>query len=260
MKHGIAACSAFLFIFFAFICPARGEEASPRVVHVLVALCDNEAQGIVPVPPALGNGQNPEANLYWGAKYGVKTFFRKQREWVLLEDVKDPAPGILERLVFRHASTNVFLVADAYDGAKIKETTSDFLLYASGGGKHSITAKGASVPVGGNAALVVYIGHNGLMDFSLAEFPQAADAVTRDAAAFACMTDRYFAEPLRQAGAKPLLLTTNFMCPEAYSLHALLASWMRGDTAAKLRESVAQAYSTYQKCGIGGSRRLFVTN
>ena len=28
-----------------------------RVIHVLVALCDNENQGIVPVPASLGNGE-----------------------------------------------------------------------------------------------------------------------------------------------------------------------------------------------------------
>src|SRR5207249_7887936 len=31
--------------------------ASFRVVHVFVALADNQHQGIIPVPPALGNGQ-----------------------------------------------------------------------------------------------------------------------------------------------------------------------------------------------------------
>lgn len=38
---------------------------STRIVHVLVALCDNEHQGIVPVPARLGNGEDPERNLYW---------------------------------------------------------------------------------------------------------------------------------------------------------------------------------------------------
>jgi len=43
----------------------------PLVAHVVVALCDNVHQGIVPVPRALGNGQDPSSNLYWGARYGV---------------------------------------------------------------------------------------------------------------------------------------------------------------------------------------------
>jgi len=35
----------------------------PLVAHVIVALCDNESQGIVPVPARLGNGQDPGSNL-----------------------------------------------------------------------------------------------------------------------------------------------------------------------------------------------------
>src|SRR5687768_16999263 len=51
------------------------------VIHVFVALCDNVNQGIVPVSASLGNGDNPATNLYWGAAFGVKTFFNKNREW-----------------------------------------------------------------------------------------------------------------------------------------------------------------------------------
>jgi hypothetical protein len=52
-------------------CFAFGQ--SPRrVVHVFVALADNQHQGIVPVPAKLGNGDSPLTNLYWGATFGVK--------------------------------------------------------------------------------------------------------------------------------------------------------------------------------------------
>jgi hypothetical protein len=47
------------------------------VIHVFVALCDNKYQGIVPVPAKIGNGQDPLNNLYWGAAYGIKSFFKK---------------------------------------------------------------------------------------------------------------------------------------------------------------------------------------
>jgi len=50
---------------------------SLKVVHVFVALCDNEHQGIVPVRAELGNGRDPRTNLYWGAMYGVKTYFSR---------------------------------------------------------------------------------------------------------------------------------------------------------------------------------------
>ena len=40
--------------------------AETKTIHVLVALCDNKYQKIVPVPQAIGNGQDPKNNLYWG--------------------------------------------------------------------------------------------------------------------------------------------------------------------------------------------------
>src|SRR5689334_16291764 len=61
------------------------ESKAPRnsvpVIHVFVALCDNVNQGIVPVAPSLGNGDDPAKNLYWGAAFGVKTFFNKSADW-----------------------------------------------------------------------------------------------------------------------------------------------------------------------------------
>lgn len=47
-----------------------------KTIHVFVALCDNANQGIVPVPESLGNGQDPKSNLYWGAIYGLKSYFK----------------------------------------------------------------------------------------------------------------------------------------------------------------------------------------
>ncbi len=38
--------------------------SNTETIHVFVALCDNQNQGIVPVPASLGNGQDPKSNLY----------------------------------------------------------------------------------------------------------------------------------------------------------------------------------------------------
>jgi hypothetical protein len=35
------------------------------VIHVTVALCDNQHQGIVPVPALIGNGRDSRNNLYF---------------------------------------------------------------------------------------------------------------------------------------------------------------------------------------------------
>jgi hypothetical protein len=74
-----------------------------RVIHVLVALCDNVNQGIVPVPAHLGNGEDPIRNLYWGAAYGVRTYFSKSPYWQKIAEIDTPRDIILQRLVFNTA-------------------------------------------------------------------------------------------------------------------------------------------------------------
>ncbi|MEM9143840.1 MAG: hypothetical protein AAGA86_12695 [Bacteroidota bacterium] len=47
------------------------------------------------------------------------------------------------------------------------------------------------------------------------------------------------------------------MAPEAYSLKAALDGWMENEDGTQIKERAAQAYDTYQKCGIRGARNLF---
>jgi hypothetical protein len=96
-----------------------GLPAAPRTVHVFVALADNQHQGIVPVPAALGNGRDPQRNLYWGAAFGLKTFFKASKEWELVSCTRPVNAAILERCIFKNRQQDVLLVADAYEGSQI---------------------------------------------------------------------------------------------------------------------------------------------
>lgn len=230
-----------------------------RTIHVVVALCDNLNQGIVPVPKTLGNGQDPKNNLYWGAAFGIKTFFKNSKEWTLLKTISNPKTNILERLVFKHKASDTYLLADAYDGAKIKNATIDVLDFAAGNKPEKIILDYIGLEFGGSSDLTVYIGHDGLMDFSLETFPKNADDKKRETIILACASKNYFSEPVRSAGAFPLLWTTNLMCPEAYTLKAAIESWIKNETNEQVRERAAGAYDQYQKCGIKGARNLIVT-
>jgi len=230
-----------------------------RYIHVLVALCDNKNQGIVPVPEKIGNGQDPANNLYWGCGFGVKTFLKKQPDWTLLKQINNPSSSIYERLVFKHKDSLVFLIADAYDGSKIKQTITDCLNYASGNDNYLLKLDSIYIRASGNANLICYVGHNGLMDFSLESYPGKADNSMREIVLLACASKSYFIGPVKKSGASPLVWTTHLMCPEAYTLDAIIDSWILHDSATLTREKAAQAYNQYQKCGIKGARKLFVT-
>ncbi len=230
-----------------------------RYVHVVVALCDNVNQGIVKVAERIGNGQDPANNLYWGCSFGFKTFFKKHKDWKLTGEIKNPAGNIRERLVFKHKRSPVWMIADAYDGAAIRQATRDLLGFAAGLGKFQVEAEKRKIIAGGGSDLICYAGHNGLMDFTIDVIPSPADARPRDVMILACMSRIFFAAAVRKTGARPLLWTTGLMCPEAYTLAAAIDSWIRNEPGETIREKAAQAYNQYQKCGIKGARRLLVT-
>ena len=71
------------------------------------------------------------------------------------------------------------------------------------------------------------------------------------------MSKNYFSEEIKRANANPILWTTNLMAPEAYILKAAIDSWLNNTSLSELKESAAQAYHKYQKCGIRGARNLF---
>jgi len=230
-----------------------------RVVHVLVALCDNENQGIVPVPAFLGNGEDTARNLYWGAGFGVKTFFSKSTSWQKLAEIDAPKENVLQRLVFKHKTQNVYLVADAYRGSRMRETIDDFFAAVAGARRENVAVKDLTLQILGSADLVAFVGHNGLMDFELENQPAKKDDAPRDAVVLACASRNYFSAPLRKTSARPLLWTSNLMAPEAYILHDSLEGWTRGETAENIRTRAAAAYAKYQKISVKAAQNLLVT-
>lgn len=252
-----------LFLLGLLLNVSAWSQSPLRTIHVFVALADNKNQGIVPVSEKLGNGEDPEHNLYWGSAYGVKTFFLRSSEWRLILDRQVPKAEVLERCVFKHRTSNVYLVADAYRGSQIRQAMIDFLEAASGIRVEKIALKPgsqvANLDAGGGSSLLAYIGHDGFMDFQLPHWPQKADDAPRQAIILACASKAYFAGPLRASGAQPLLWTTGLMAPEAYTLKSAIDGWILNESTAQIRERAAAAYHKYQNCGWNAARRLLVT-
>ena len=233
--------------------------AETKTIHVLVALCDNKYQKIVPVPQVIGNGQDPKNNLYWGAAYGFKTYFAKQKEWQVININKPTSRKILEEIIYKHRNKDVYLIAQAYNGKYIDSTVNDFLDYSAGKKAQQIRLNDKTVVAGGNADLVIYIGHDYLMESSWRDYlpdswrwntlskTEQEKQKLRYAAVFACKSQKYFTPPLSRLGITPLILTLHRMAPEAYSVHAMINSWLNGESKDEIRFKVASAYSQYQK-------------
>lgn len=245
------------------------ENGETLFVHLFVPLCDNENQGIVPVPARIGNGQDPRSNLYWGAGYGVRNFFDKKKQaWKLIAESKVPEePKILERLLFYrkfNSGAEVCLVADAYDGAEMETCIREFLQSLAGKKVNhwdlpdSETMSGVSIAMHGNADLMILNGHNGLMDTSV-ELIKNEDGREKDAMVIACASYGYFEPYLDAAGGYPLLTTTNLLAPEAYVVEAAISDWARLKSGPDVHHAAGVAYNTYQKCGLRGAKNTFQT-
>lgn len=249
-----------IFLIFIIMIFSAIEAEEFRTIHVFVALCDNLNQGIVPVPDFMGDGKDTTQNLYWSLAGGVKTYFKNSKEWKLIKTIKDPKEDILERVVFKHKTAEVYLLADAYDGAKIRKMLQDFMNSSSGNFETNIKIDNKTYSFGGNADLVSYIGHDAYMDgIILVGSISSHNRKKKDAIILACLSQKYFSKDLKKTGANPLVWTTGLMAPEAYTLKWAIDGWIVKESAEEIRERASQAYNKYQRCGIGAARKLLVT-
>ncbi|MES2618358.1 MAG: hypothetical protein V4613_10790 [Bacteroidota bacterium] len=232
-------------------------DSTYKTIHILVALCDNQYQGIVPVPAKIGNGKDLKNNLYWGCGYGIRSYFKKSTEWQLQKTIALDTIR-LERLIFKHKTKKYYLIADAYNGQYIKQCTIDFLKSCAGQLKDTVTANKTLLGINGNSSLLAYIGHDGLMDFTLSQTFTKADNRKRECIILACISKKYFAPHISQSGAYPLVWTTGLMCPEAYTVHDAISAYVKGENRDSVRMKAAAAYAKYQKCGLKASKRLLV--
>lgn len=231
------------------------------VVHVFVALADNQHQGIVPVPAKLGNGRDPANNLYWGAAFGVKSFFKASSNWRLVHCTTRSDAAVLERCIFYHRDPKAVLIADAYDGARIREAVSDFISSCAGLHQESLSFtledEKVTLAIAGGADLLAYVGHDAFMDFQIPRVQGKIGPHKRQFVVLACASKSYFVPYLRDSKSDPLLWTTGLMAPEAYTLKAVLDGWLHSETDEAIRQRAAAAYNKYQKCGLLAAQHLF---
>lgn len=243
--------SIYLFstLFFTAL-PAYVTAMPSTHISVIVSLVDNESQGIVPVPAKIGNGDDPHNNLYWGAAYGVKTFLSKANGWRNLGCEKDINDTIMERCQFAWKD-NLTVTADAYRGSRIDQAMLDFMQQA------------ATPPNAATREMVVFIGHDGLMDEQnqpiIERFPKHAGH-DKQAVVLACMSEEFFSEHLLAAGAKPVVTTYSFMAPEAYVLEAVARGFANQASEAELRSSASAAYAKYQRISAKAGKSVFGAN
>lgn len=232
--------------------------AESKTIHVFVALADNLTQGIAPVPKILGNGNDAANNLYWGAAYGLKTYFKKKsKDWKLVKKLPTDTSIILERLLFKHVTKDVFLLADAYRGKRIKTCIDNFLEASNSQNLDSLSWEGKVLVFGGGADLLSYCGHDGLMEFTTDANLKPHGGKAKDVIILACYSRDFFFDEIGDACANPLLWTNKIMAPEAYTLKAAIDGWILNESATKIEKRAEEAYAKYQKCSASWADKTF---
>ncbi len=211
--------------------------ASALDVEIFVPLCDGRQ--LACGRGGAGDARSLEANLYWGAAYGAERFLSRAPGFQVRAR-RDGPPGspVLRELVLERTPARgerpVRLTLRAYAGEHIGQALKDFL--------HAVAGRS-------QADLVVWAGHDVLMDQQAPAIHPPPSATPRPAAVLACSSEAYFGPVLHALGATPVVLTRTFMAPEAYLLEALAASVARhGPTDARaMRGALVAAYARYQR-------------
>lgn len=215
-----------------------------KQVAVFVALCDNEHQGIAPVPDKIGKGDDAAHNLYWGCSDALPKVMRASADWgrpVYHADYLQKKAAVLDTVVCTRADKAATVYAFAYRGDAIAACMQDF---------EEAVASGAY-------DLVAFIGHNGLMDVDLPEREPARG--NTDAVVLCCMSDEWFSDRIRALGGRPVLMTQQLMYPAGKVFTEALAAWLKAPRdAAAIRRAAAKAYAANQGISVKAAAGVFV--
>ena len=233
----------------------------PLVVQVHVPLCDNS---IIPCGNAkLGDGENPDTNLYWATTPGFGLWFQKQPGWKRVLRQRGTATGITDVLaleVYRrtiHAPAawvkrgvpkqfEVDIVAFGWRGKAIDKALAAYSQDLGGGAARTITLDDKStLAAGGAAQLIAWVGHNRLMDLDTYSWPKPGKQVIGNIS-IACHTAAY-QETDSSANRVPLLMTRDLLFANAAPLEAVVLAFARGASYKTIRADAAAAYAGVQK-------------
>lgn len=232
----------------------------PLIVHAFIPLCDNENQGIVPTTESLGNGMSLRSNLYWATSKGMKRYFKERSDWKILSSSFDIDSNVLERIIFKKVfknTTTVYLIADAYRGDRMNNCLADFFNSLSGNRIDSVTIEKQQLEIGTNADLLIFNGHNGLMDDTpIIKKPKIH--FPKDAVAIACVSGLYFSPFYEETNSFPLVNTNHLLYPGAFITEAIINKWAELGSAQECKIAAGKSYYKHKpKSGPNGSQNLF---
>lgn len=235
----------------------------PLVVEVHVPLCSNDI--IRCGNPKLGDGDNPDTNLYWSTTPGFGEWFARHGSgWKRVLRQTAGATGdadVLAVHVYRRtvaapaawrkrgvpAHYDIDIAVHAWRGSAIDRALAAFSNEVSGKAARKLVLDDkTSIDAGGAAQIVAWVGHNRLMDLERFDWPKPG-GVVKGAIAIACDTAPYMEAEVASPTRVPLLMTRDLLFANAAPLEATVLAFATGGGYGEMRHDATAAYAGVQK-------------
>jgi hypothetical protein len=232
----------------------------PLVVEVHVPLCERTI--IDCGNQKLGDGDNPDTNLYWSTTPGFGEWFsRRGSGWKRVVHRRDLDADVLALDVYRRtmrtpaawkkrgapATYELDIVVHGWRGKSIDRALAAYARDVSGGPARTIALDDKStLDAGGAAQIVAYVGHNRLMDLDTYAWPKPGAAV-QGTIAIACHTAAYMESTVAGSTRVPLLMTRDLLFSNAAPFEATVLAFAAGNDYAAMRLDATTAYADVQK-------------
>ena len=187
---------------------------------------------------------NPARNLYWGCSDALPKGMRASRDWQRpqwVDSYRDQPGEVLQAVVCTRADKRATISAFAYRGDEMAACLRDFEAAL-----HS-----------GRYELVVFLGHNGLMDFTCPE-PAPASVQGADSIVLCCHSHSWFGPRLAALKSRPVLLTQQNMYPAGALVTSALEAWLNNpQDVTAIRAAAGKAYATNQGISLKAATGVF---
>jgi hypothetical protein len=230
-------------------------------VTVHVALADRRTDG---KPTKAGNGDDPTANLYWGARHGVEAHLIKSGGWRRVYVDAGDNRRVLRRVVLQRRVEpteawrargitepfDLYVLANAWRGGEIVAAMEQPLRDAFAAKPLELSVEGCKVRFGAGSVIVGYLGLNRMLDSYWDPFVglDPGTATRQTGVFYICSRSAVVLHsPVVQHGLYPVLFAREPIVPEAYLLDGLLNALRKGDLDEGFLTSAAGEYARFQK-------------
>jgi hypothetical protein len=241
----------------------------PLVATIYVALCDNDAQGIVKVKrQRLCRGDDPDRNLYWAAAGGLLATLRAAR-WQRVSLAYFADGNLAVKAVWRKRFTpagqlrakgvlapfDAFIVGLGYRGSRIREAMMDYLRAVNRDDPGAEAVGELGLSDGGASHVVGYIGHDYFYDVDdwqpLLALRRGDSTLPKGAFALSCTGHRLIRPAIQRDNVHILLLNRTLGFPGAWTAEAIVTGIASGLDARAIYRGASAAFASGQGVPLG---------